>query len=150
MPTKPASAKQRKPPDRILVSRLKMAYSSRLVREWLDDPKDVLSSKTQERHVTASWVKKSLAWNRGRVRFFYDKLICGEDIDPIEIDNRCSMAGNFVSWGGPYIEDGHHRFAATILARKRYIKAHMSGLLTTHRWLRGEVPLRPIPREIAC
>lgn len=142
--------KDEKPPDRVLLKRLKAAYWPTFVEEWLKDPQDVRSSKVQKRYVSWSFKHRSLAWNRGRVRFFYDKLICGEEIDPIEIDSRVHQyrVGSPISWGGPFIEDGHHRFAAAILARKRYIKAYLGGLVTTHRWLRGEVPYKSFPEEM--
>jgi hypothetical protein len=138
--------------DWILVARLRQAYWPRIVAEWLEDPADIRSSKTQKKYVSTAWRSRSLSWNRGRVRYFYDLLICGEEIDPISIDNQCRQyrAGHPIQWGGPFIDDGHHRFAAAILARKRKIKASLSGLLSTHRWLRGEVPLKSMPPELTC
>ena len=138
--------------DWILISRLRYAYWPRIVAAWLDDPGDIRSGKAQEKHVRNAWISRSLAWNRGRVRYFYDLIICGEEIDPISIDSQSRQyrAGFPISWGGPFIDDGHHRFAAAILARKRKIRATLSGLVTTHRWLRGEVPLKQLPPEIKC
>lgn len=146
------AAKIEKQWDWIWIARLRMAYQPRLVAEWLADPGDIRSCKTQEKYVSAAWRSRSLIWNRGRVRYFYDMIICGEEIDPISIDSQCRQyrAGCPITWGGPFIDDGHHRFAAAILARKRKIRASLGGLVTTHRWLRGEVPLNRIPPEITC
>jgi len=87
-------------------------------------------------------------WHMGRVRYFYELLQRRKWLDPIEVENRvhqyriCSP----VTWGGPEILDGHHRFCAAVLARKRRVMADVYGLESTKNWLTGK--LRRLPEEL--
>lgn len=77
------------------------------------------------------------AYDLGRVRFFVDQLRAGEEIDPIIIETSW-LPGPTPIPLGMFIDDGHHRFAAAVLLRRRRIPASCGGLLELIKWLTGE------------
>jgi hypothetical protein len=74
------------------------------------------------------------AWDYGRIRFFYARLLAGETLEPIDVDNHCD-------WGHVYPEpvllDGHHRLAASHLAGVPIILANYGGRVDLLRYLIG-------------
>jgi len=77
-----------------------------------------------------------------RVRFFMDELRAGRALDPISLDNECRQyrIGCPISWGMPFVDDGHHRFSAYVLCKRKRLPATLGGLKVHHEWLRGERP----------
>lgn len=74
------------------------------------------------------------AWDYGRIRFFYEQLLAGVQLDAIEVDNECN-------WGRiypvPVLLDGHHRLAASHLAGARTICVSYAGRVDLLRYLTG-------------
>lgn len=70
---------------------------------------------------------------------FYQTLKSGGSLDPIEID--------WIWYGTSPSEitlrDGHHRFIAAVLAKKRWITADYSGPVDVIEWLEGKAKKRP-------
>jgi hypothetical protein len=90
-----------------------------------------------------------LTYDFGRVHFFMQQLKQGGQLDPIVVESTVyPTRGGPTAWGPPHIEDGHHRFAAAVLARSRRIPMAFGGLLTTRDWLVGTT--RRPPPEIAA
>jgi hypothetical protein len=81
------------------------------------------------------------AFHLGRVHHFYQQLRRGRALDPILVESAVYL-------GGPIIVDGHHRFAAAVLARRRRVPIAFGGLLTTLAWLRGDTAYRNRPSEL--
>lgn len=75
------------------------------------------------------------AWDYGRIRHFYERLLAGETLDAIEVDNECN-------WGRiypiPVLLDGHHRLAASHLAKVPIILAAYGGRVDLLRYLTGK------------
>ena len=74
------------------------------------------------------------AWHLGRVRFFVEQLRAGVKLDPITVDNVCDRGHIYAV---PILVDGHHRFAASFIARARTIAASYSGRVDLRRYLTG-------------
>jgi len=84
----------------------------------------------------------SLAWDYGRIRFFYEQLLAGVTLDAIEVDNVC-QGGRILP--EPQVLDGHHRLAASHLAATEHIAVEYAGRLDLLRYLTGaraSVPLK--------
>jgi len=83
----------------------------------------------------------SLAWDYGRIRFFYEQLLAGVTLDAIEVDNECD-------WGRiypiPILLDGHHRLAAAHLAGSERILVSYGGRLDLLRYLTGARKTCPV------
>jgi hypothetical protein len=81
-----------------------------------------------------------LRWDYGRIRFFYERLLAGETLEAIDVDNRCD-------WGHIYAEpvllDGHHRLAASHLAQAPIILANYGGRIDLLRYLTGARKICP-------
>jgi hypothetical protein len=81
------------------------------------------------------------AWHYGRIRYFYDRLLIGDVLDAIEVDNECN-------WGRiypvPVLLDGHHRLAASHLARASSIFVSYGGRLDLLRYLTGRRRTCPV------
>ncbi len=73
-------------------------------------------------------------WHVSRVRFFYDELLAGRQLDPISIDNVCD--GGHI-YPEPILIDGHHRLAASVLASVRTILAWYGGRIDLRDYLTG-------------
>ena len=75
------------------------------------------------------------AWDYGRIRHFYERLLSGDTLDAIEVDNECN-------WGRilpiPVLLDGHHRLAASRLAGAPVIFVSYGGRLDLLRYLTGK------------
>ena len=75
------------------------------------------------------------AWDYGRIRHFYERLLAGETLDAIQVDNECN-------WGHiypvPVLLDGHHRLAASHLASAPRILVSYGGRLDLLRYLTGD------------
>lgn len=76
----------------------------------------------------------SRAWDYGRIRFFYERLLAGETLDALEVDNECDLGR---IWPVSVLLDGHHRLAATHLAKVSYIRVLYGGRLDLLRYLTG-------------
>lgn len=137
--------------DTVLVGRLRQAYWTPFVRKLARKASlsyAVRSDFLDEEARAALTPKEKDRYDGGRVRFFYEKLRRGEALNPVEIDMHADFYSltALPSWSGPFLVDGHHRFAAHILARKRRIPATFGGLVSVLEWLRGDV--RRIPPEV--
>jgi len=74
------------------------------------------------------------AWDYGRIRHFYERLLAGERLDAIEVDNECDFGKIYPV---PVLLDGHHRLAAAHLAGARTIHVSYGGRLDLLRYLTG-------------
>lgn len=74
------------------------------------------------------------AWDYGRIRYFYERLLAGETLDAIEIDNECNGGRIYPV---PVLLDGHHRLAASRLAGAPTIFASYGGRVDLLRYLTG-------------
>lgn len=85
-----------------------------------------------------------LAYDFGRVHFFMQRLKQGAKLDPIDVETSVyPTRGGPPAWGIPHIEDGHHRFAAAVLAKCLRIPMRFGGVLTTRDWLVGKRRRKP-------
>ncbi len=126
-------------PDRLIVDRLWALYEwpewnlpmrrmtvTRLLRYRVQ--RDYVSDEARTRK------QPKLSWDYGRIRFFYERLLAGETLDAIEVDNECN-------WGRiypiPVLLDGHHRLAASHLAGAQFIFASYAGRVDLLRYLTG-------------
>ena len=78
--------------------------------------------------------KPTRAWDYGRVRHFYERLLAGETLDAIQVDNKCD--GGHI-YPVPVLLDGHHRLAASHLAGAPIILVSYGGRLDLLRYLTG-------------
>lgn len=117
-------------PILLRVDRLKRLY-------W---PRDVLGMYRLQPVLAAlpcpeftSETNRSDAYHYGRVRYFYDRILEGEAVDPIVVlvFGREDIRAD--------VHDGHHRYAAHVLARAKWIPALVEGPLTSVRWMAGVV-----------
>ena len=74
------------------------------------------------------------SWDYGRIRYFYECLLSGEKLDAIMVDNECDRGHIYPV---PVLLDGHHRLAASHLARAPIIHVNYSGRLDLLRYLTG-------------
>ena len=74
------------------------------------------------------------AWDYGRIRHFYERLLAGETLDAIEVDNECNFGRIYPV---PVLLDGHHRLAASHLAGAQIILASYGGRVDLLRYLTG-------------
>jgi hypothetical protein len=74
------------------------------------------------------------AWDYGRIRFFYERLLAGDALDAIEVDNECDFGRIYPV---PVLLDGHHRLAASHLAGAQVILASYGGRVDLLRYLTG-------------
>lgn len=74
------------------------------------------------------------AWDYGRIRYFYERLLAGETLDAINVDNKCDYGHIYPV---PILLDGHHRLAAAHLARVPIILVNYGGRLDLLRYLTG-------------
>jgi len=79
-------------------------------------------------------------WHLGRVRFFVEQLQAGVKLDPIVVDNVCDRGHIYAV---PLIVDGHHRFAASCIARAPTIAASYGGRVDLRRYLTGDLATPP-------
>lgn len=74
------------------------------------------------------------SWDYGRIRHFYERLLTGETLDAIEVDNQCDFGHIYPV---PILLDGHHRLAASHLAKSSIILVSYGGRLDLLRYLTG-------------
>ena len=124
------------PVSQVMVSRFKRAYWPKEILGCYDDRTRVLAAKRVQ---DFREMNRDEAYDFGRVRFMVDELKAGKTLDPVQID--------FLWSGGrPYradLLDGHHRFAAHVLARKRFMPAVLGGRLDDIWWLEGKTKVKP-------
>jgi hypothetical protein len=75
------------------------------------------------------------AWDYGRIRHFYERLLADETLDAIEVDNMCNFGRIYPV---PVLLDGHHRLAASHLAGTPIILVSYGGRIDLLRYLTGE------------
>lgn len=105
----------------------------------------ILTYRAQPDYVSdAERTKKqpTRAWDYGRVRFFYERLLAGEELDPIEVDNVCDHGRIYPE---PLLLDGHHRLAASHLANAKTLAANYGGRVDLLRYLTGDRKTCPRP-----
>lgn len=81
-----------------------------------------------------TWKQPRRAWDYGRIRHFYEQLLAGHTLDPIDLDNVCEFGRIYPE---PVVTDGHHRLAASHLAGARFIFASYGGRVDLRRYLTG-------------
>lgn len=81
------------------------------------------------------------AWDYGRIRHFYERLLAGAKLDAIEVDNQCDFGHVYPV---PILLDGHHRLAASHLAGAPIILVSYSGRLDLLRYLTGARKTCPV------
>ncbi len=121
-------------PDTILVARLKKLYWPKDVL-GMYNLRAVLASIPVSRFVNEeSKTRDTDEYNLGRVHHFYNKFKEGKPVDPIAIDFSYSgfVATELVLW------DGHHRFAAAVLAEQERIEAFCAGPVLEIEYLTGK------------
>lgn len=80
------------------------------------------------------WKQPPLAWDYGRIRFFYEQLSAGVTLDAIEVDNECNFGRIYPV---PVLLDGHHRLAASYLIGASTIRVSYGGRIDLLRYLTG-------------
>ncbi len=133
--------------DLILVERLRRVYWPQEIFEMYRLER-VLRAKPVEHFIPEDNVKcRNALYDLGRVHYFYRRLHGGGCVDPISLETEVPFGrlGSPVDWGSPIITDGHHRFAAAVLARKRRIPATFGGVVEQLEWLTGARPFRSLP-----
>jgi hypothetical protein len=113
--------------------------------EYIDENARVPSEElfrylSEDGHLNEGYVVTDDAWNIRRARFFYDRLVSGQTLDPICIDNLCD-GGNI--YAQPVIIDGHHRLGASLIAGAQTIPAHYGGRVDLKNYLTGKRRTRP-------
>jgi hypothetical protein len=127
--------------DLVIVSRLKRLYIKSL---YWSSPR--LGDYTLEQVLQATPVvdfceesERTETYDLGRIRYFYDQICSGEVLTPILVDwiwqGMCPSEINII--------DGHHRFAAHVLAKKRWIPAEVGGPVDAIEWLTGKRKIIP-------
>jgi hypothetical protein len=115
--------------DKILVERLYLLYDP-FVRLGIKQ-RDVMTTKLR---VSEFRVERSDLYHAGRVAYMRDEILRHHELEPIQIDNYF----NYGSVSGIAVTDGHHRFAAYIMAKCKMISAEYGGMEDILRWLKGE------------
>lgn len=81
------------------------------------------------------------AWDYGRIRHFYERLLDGATLDAIEVDNECDFGRIYPV---PVLIDGHHRLAASHLAGTTIIPVSYGGRIDLLRYLTGARKTCPV------
>lgn len=137
--------------DHLLVGRLFRAYDKfwydrsvlkgqtlKTIRAW--PPVTRFMPEDQRNDPDKFHTKKIMRYDLGRVRHFVDRLLAGEELDPIEVDNE-------FNWNGhpePVVNDGHHRLVAYRMAKRCTIPALYSGRVDLLDYLKGTRARRPV------
>lgn len=123
--------------ERILVQRFKSLYWPEALCQDFADEARVLAATPVTGYMHGGRNEFDYHW--GRIHYFYQTLKSGGSLDPIEID--------WIWYGTSPVEitlrDGHHRFIAAVLAKKRRITADYSGPVDVVEWLEGKAKKRP-------
>jgi hypothetical protein len=93
---------------------------------------------------TRTWEQPTVAWDMGRIRYFYEEIVAGRTVDPIEVDNECA---NGCIYAHPIVLDGHHRLAGSWLAKAPRIPVHYSGRVDVLNYLTGRRKTPPKDME---
>ena len=80
-------------------------------------------------------------YHSGRVRYWVEMILQGEEIPPLLIDNHCE---GLTIYAEPILLDGHHRFAAAILTGQRTLPISYGGRVDLLRYLKG---IGPLPQD---
>jgi hypothetical protein len=126
-------------PDKVLVERLWTLYAwpeSNLPMRTMTVEK-LLQYPSQPAYVSdevRARKQPTRAWDYGRIRHFYERLLAGEALDAIEVDNDCNFGRIYPV---PVLLDGHHRLAASHLAGARIIRVNYGGRVDLLRYLTG-------------
>lgn len=132
--------------SQVLTSRLLAVYKP----EWI--------LKYTEKEVRAAepisdwfhYAERDKSYDLGRIHHFLQELEEGKTLDPIITDNEIySSSSSYVSWGPPKIMDGHHRFAAYVLLKRKRIPCSCGGLVTHIDWLVGKTRRDRPPLEMS-
>jgi hypothetical protein len=127
------------PPDKLIVARLWTAYEWpewNLPMQKMTIPK-LLRYRSQPKYISdviRTRKQPALRWDYGRIRFFYERLLAGETLEAIDVDNRCDYGHVYPE---PVLLDGHHRLAAAHLANAPIILANYGGRVDLLRYLIG-------------
>lgn len=108
-------------------------------------PERLKRYRVQSKYVSDDWRtvnhdKVTRAWDYGRIRHFFEELKAGRPVDPIMLDNVCSGMHIYPE---PALIDGHHRLAASWLAKVPTIPAHYSGRVDLLEYLTGVRQVAP-------
>lgn len=81
-----------------------------------------------------------------RVRFFLNAIRQRRKLEPIQVESSCAQyrIGTPPAWGPPQVVDGHHRFVAAVLSKKRRIAVSFGGVVDDLKWLRGDTNKKPL------
>lgn len=125
--------------DHLLVCRFARLYSWFFEESLYKDlkTKDLLKHEPISKFVSEAKRPDDFDWHLGRVRFLFDELIAGKDLEPVMVDNHCH--GSHI-YAEPVLLDGHHRLAAHWFARRRTIPAYYSGRMDLLDYLTGKRP----------
>jgi hypothetical protein len=105
------------------------------VDENLRIPKDqLLRYRAAGEYLGESFQATDDVWDIRRARFFYDQLLAGATLDPINLDNVCCGVHIYAQ---PVIIDGHHRLGASLIAGVRTILVHYGGRIDLRDYLTG-------------
>lgn len=80
-------------------------------------------------------------YHSGRVRYWIEMILQGEEIPPLLVDNHCE---GYTVYAQPIVLDGHHRFAAAILVGRRTLPISYGGRIDLLRYLEG---IGPLPQD---
>lgn len=126
-------------PDKLLVERLWALYAwpeRNLPMRKMTIGK-ILTYRVQPDYVSdlaRTRKQPTRAWDYGRIRYFYERLLAGAPLDAIEVDNECNFGRIYPE---PVLLDGHHRLAAAHLAGAPFILASYGGRVDLLRYLTG-------------
>lgn len=101
------------------------------------DPKSLHAYRAQPAYISdheRTLKSPTLAWDIGRIRFFYEELKAGKCLDPVLVDNECEGMHIYPI---PILLDGHHRLAAHWLAKVPTIPVHYGGRIDLKNYLTG-------------
>lgn len=84
--------------------------------------------------------RRTRRYHLGRIHYFINRLLLGEELDPVEIDNAC--AGRYIL-PIPILLDGHHRLCAAVIVGERTIQTNYGGRVDVKNWLSGRRAQRP-------
>lgn len=121
-------------PDAVLVHRLQCAYWPTWCRQIAEDRR-LPRARPLPDHVD---LPRDRWYDLGRVSYFLRELRAGRALDPILVETDWHNDRAYL----PVIDDGHHRFIAAVIARRRRIFASVGGLVRQRDWLVGRLPMR--------
>lgn len=126
-------------PDIVIATRLWRLYRN----EWADALREGLTAKKlreyalmpEYREDAPRWFSTPAerAWDLGRIRYFYERIVTGQGVDPIDVDNICAHGRVYPI---PTVIDGHHRLIAAVVARAR-IPMQYGGRVDLRDYLTG-------------